>query len=93
MKRLAVSLCLAVSCLCFTIPAGAKTNNSVYAQSRAQRKAQKKQQKEMKKYLKAKEGAEQDVQEQPEEYALPQKTVLSSPPQAIQPPPTTISPS
>jgi len=58
MKRVAIVLCLAVSCLCFAIPAGAKTNNSVYAQSRAQRKAEKKQQKAMKKYLKKQKKAQ-----------------------------------
>jgi len=58
MKRLAIFLCLAISCLCLSIPAGAKTNNSVYAQSRAQRKAEKKQQKAMKKYLKKQKKAQ-----------------------------------
>jgi type III secretory pathway component EscR len=58
MKRLAIFLCLVVSCVCCSMPAGAKTNNSVYAQSRAQRKAQKKQQKEMKKYLKRQKKAQ-----------------------------------
>ena len=58
MKRLAIFLCLAFFCLCFSIPAGAKTNNSVYAQSHAQRKAQKKQQKTMKKYLKKQKKAQ-----------------------------------
>jgi len=58
MKRVAISFCLAVSCLCFGIPAGAKTNNSVYAQSRAQRKAERKQQKTMKKYLKKQKKAQ-----------------------------------
>ena len=38
------------------------------------------------------EGAEQDVQEQREEHPLSQETVLSFR-QAIQPPPTTTSPS
>jgi hypothetical protein len=58
MKRLAAFLCLTICCFCFSIPAGAKTNNSVYAQSRAQRKAQKRQQKEMKKYLKRQKKAQ-----------------------------------
>ncbi len=58
MKRLAIFLCLVVSCLCFTVPAGAKTNNSVFAQSRAQRKADKRQQKAMKKYLKKQKKAQ-----------------------------------
>ena len=58
MKRVAIFLCLVVSCFCLSIPAGAKTNNSVYAQSRAQRKAQKKQQKAMKKYLKKQKKAQ-----------------------------------
>ena len=58
MKRLAIFLCLAVFCLCLNIPAGAQTNNSVYAQSRAQRKAQKRQQKAMKKYLKKQRKAQ-----------------------------------
>jgi type III secretory pathway component EscR len=58
MKRLAIFLCLAVFCLCCTSPAGAKTNNSVYAQSRAQRKAEKRQQKAMKKYLKKQKKAQ-----------------------------------
>jgi len=58
MKRLAAFLCLTICCFCFAIPAAAKTNNSVYAQSRAQRKAQKRQQKEMKKYLKRQKKAQ-----------------------------------
>jgi hypothetical protein len=58
MKRLAIFLCLASSCLCFSIPAGAKTNNSVYAQNRAQRKAEKRQQKAMKSYLKKQKKAQ-----------------------------------
>ena len=58
MKRLAIFLCLGVCFLCFTVPAGAKTNNSVYAQSRAQRKAEKRQQKAMKKYLKKQKKAQ-----------------------------------
>lgn len=58
MKRLVILVCLAISCLRFSIPAGAKTNNSVYAQSRAQRKAEKKQQKAMKKYLKKQKKAQ-----------------------------------
>ena len=58
MKRLAIFLCLAISCLCFSIPAGAKTNNSVYTESRSQRKAEKKQQKAMKKYLKKQKKAQ-----------------------------------
>ena len=58
MKRLVILVCLSISCLCFSIPAGAKTNNSVYAQSRAQRKAEKKQQKAMKKYLKKQKKAQ-----------------------------------
>jgi hypothetical protein len=58
MKRLAIFLCLAISCLCFSIPAGAKTNNSVYAQNRAQRKAEKRQQKAMKSYLKKQKKAQ-----------------------------------
>ena len=58
MKRLAIFLCLGVSCLCFTVAAGAKTNNSVFAQSRAQRKADKRQQKAMKKYLKKQKKAQ-----------------------------------
>jgi len=58
MKRVAVFLCLVVSCFSFSTPARAKTNNSVYAQSRAQRKAQKRQQKEMKKYLKRQKKAQ-----------------------------------
>ena len=58
MKRLVILVCLAISCLCFSIPAGAKTNNSVYAQSRAQRKAEKKQQKAQKKYAKAQRKAQ-----------------------------------
>jgi len=43
-------------------------------------------------YEEAEEGAEQDVQEQPEEYPLSEEAVLRFD-QAIQPPPTTTSPS
>lgn len=58
MKRFAaIFVCLAL-CGLFSVPAGAKTNNSVYAQSRAQRKAQSKQQKQMKKYLKRQKKAQ-----------------------------------
>ncbi len=58
MKRLLIFLCLAMCCVSLSVPAGAKTNNSVYAQSRAQRKAQSKQQKAMKKYLKRQKKAQ-----------------------------------
>ena len=58
MKRLATLVCLAILCPCFIVPAGAKTNNSVYTQSRAQRKAEKRQQKAMKKYLKRQKKAQ-----------------------------------
>ncbi|MGC2450560.1 MAG: hypothetical protein WA477_23115 [Candidatus Sulfotelmatobacter sp.] len=58
MKRLAIFFFLAIACLCVSVPAGAKTNHSVYAQSRAQRKAQSKQQKAMKKYLKRQKKAQ-----------------------------------
>jgi type III secretory pathway component EscR len=58
MKRLVIFLCLAISSVCSSITAGAKTNNSVYAESRSQRKAEKKQQKTMKKYLKKQKKAQ-----------------------------------
>jgi len=58
MKRLAIFLCLVVFCLCCTIPAGARSNTSAYAQSRAQRKAEKRQQKAMKRYLKKQRKAQ-----------------------------------
>jgi len=57
MKRFAAIVCLIACCL-ISLPSGAKTNNSVYAQSRAQRKAQNKQQKQMKKYLKRQKKAQ-----------------------------------
>lgn len=57
MKRFAAILCFAC-CFLNCVPASARTNHSVYAQSRAQRKAQKKQQKAMKKYLKKQKKAQ-----------------------------------
>ena len=58
MKRFATLLCFAICCLSCSIPAGAKTNNSAYAQNRASRKAEKKQEKATKKYLKKQRKAQ-----------------------------------
>lgn len=58
MKKPAIILCLAVCCLCFSLPAGARSKDSTAAANRASQKAQKKQQKAMKKYLKRQKKAQ-----------------------------------
>lgn len=58
MKKLAAFLSLATLCLSFCVPAGARTNNPAYTQSRDARKAEKKQQKAQKKYAKAQRKAQ-----------------------------------
>ena len=58
MKKLATIWCLALCCLCFSVPAGARSKNSTADANRASQKAQKKQQKAMKKYLKRQKKAQ-----------------------------------
>ena len=58
MKKLAISLFLAVSCLTGSIPVSAQNSHSVYKEDPAARKLQKKYQKDMKKQLKKQKKAQ-----------------------------------
>jgi hypothetical protein len=62
MRRLATFLLLAVLCLSFSAPAGAKNRNTSNDQARAARKMEKKQQKAQRKYAKAQRKAQRKME-------------------------------